>query len=279
MSDAVTIAVIRDLLAIAGLALALALGVYAVIRARSESTSSFDGNVLSRPYGAFEGVVAVILLALISYLFTALPPEVSGNEESVAPSAGGIVAGLMTTLLVAFVPVVFLNLRGLHPAELFGLRQMPLRKAAVAGFAGLAVIFPIVLVVSNLVLPLFLDPANPDARPQAPVEAFQNAHSLFETGLIAFGAVVIAPISEEILFRGFLYGVTKRFTDRWFSALFTSLVFACTHVHIAATLPLFMLAMGFAIAYELTGSLLVPVVMHALFNATQLLLLSLFTKP
>ena len=279
MPDAATIAVMRDLLLIAGLALAIAAVVYSFIRARSDVSWGLDGNVLARPYGPVEAALGLCLLGLIYFLFTSVPPAVEVPETKAPPSAEGIVSGMITTLLIALFPLVALQFRGLNPAEMFGLRQLPVRKAVSVGVSGCIVMYFIVVLITHLVLPMFLDPDSDAAKPQAPVEAFQNAHGFLQILLIIIGAVVVAPVSEEILFRGFLYGVTKRFTDRWFSAIFTSLVFACTHLNIASTLPLFVLAMGFAIAYEVTGSLIVPITMHALFNATSLLLLSFAPRP
>jgi membrane protease YdiL (CAAX protease family) len=49
--------------------------------------------------------------------------------------------------------------------------------------------------------------------------------------------------------------------------LIVSAIFALSHAHLPSLVPLFALAIGLALAYELTGSLLVPIGMHALFNA------------
>ena len=80
-------------------------------------------------------------------------------------------------------------------------------------------------------------------------------------------AIVTAPLTEELLFRGFLYGVVKRITDRWFAAVFTAMIFALVHLHVGSAPPLFLLGLCLAIAYEQTGCLLVPSFMHAMFNA------------
>ena len=56
-----------------------------------------------------------------------------------------------------------------------------------------------------------------------------------------------------------------------FAAIFTSLIFACVHRYVGGLVPLFVLSMGFAVAYEMTGCLLVPIIMHAFFNAWQTL--------
>ena len=46
----------------------------------------------------------------------------------------------------------------------------------------------------------------------------------------------------------------------------TSLIFALVHQHIGTMVPLFSLGLVLVLAYELTGSLLVPIFIHALFN-------------
>jgi membrane protease YdiL (CAAX protease family) len=50
-----------------------------------------------------------------------------------------------------------------------------------------------------------------------------------------------------------------------------SAAFAVSHWHGPSLLPLFVLALGFGLAYELTGSLLAPIIMHAFFNSTMII--------
>ena len=91
------------------------------------------------------------------------------------------------------------------------------------------------------------------------------------------GQCVLGPLAEETLFRGFVYGVLKRYTDAPFAALASSLMFAIIHLHVGSLLPLCVLAMLFCIAYEITGCLLVPMLLHMIFNATSIVMM-LFTE-
>jgi TRAP-type C4-dicarboxylate transport system substrate-binding protein len=59
----------------------------------------------------------------------------------------------------------------------------------------------------------------PDLQPQQLVETFQTSNNLGIKVLVVLAAVVIAPLAEETLFRGFVYGVLKRYTDAPFAAL------------------------------------------------------------
>ena len=50
------------------------------------------------------------------------------------------------------------------------------------------------------------------------------------------------------------------------------------HQHVGSLFPLFLLAIGLAVAYEATGCLLVPIFMHATFNGISLLAMWYATK-
>ncbi len=96
--------------------------------------------------------------------------------------------------------------------------------------------------------------------------------------VLIVGAVVLAPIVEEIVYRGFLQSALVRACDsaglsRWFAVAATSGAFAAVH---ANTVPvhglavLFVLSLAFGVAFERTGRLGVPIVMHAAFNAANI---------
>ena len=89
--------------------------------------------------------------------------------------------------------------------------------------------------------------------------------------MMAFAVAVLAPLCEEVLFRGYIYAATKRFSDRFFACLLSSLLFAVVHYNINALIPLFFLAIVLVIAYELTGSIWTPILIHALVNGSTLI--------
>jgi membrane protease YdiL (CAAX protease family) len=67
-----------------------------------------------------------------------------------------------------------------------------------------------------------------------------------------------------------LYGVLKRYAGGLPALIFSGVSFALIHLHVPSLLPLFLLACVLTFAYELSGSLLVPMAMHALFNSVTL---------
>ncbi len=86
----------------------------------------------------------------------------------------------------------------------------------------------------------------------------------------------MAPLLEEVMYRGLVQQVLRQLGVRpWPAIVLTSAAFAAMHWSIAsphALVPLFVLSLGFGWAYERSGRLLAPFVMHALFNLGNLLL-------
>ena len=64
--------------------------------------------------------------------------------------------------------------------------------------------------------------------------------------------------------------MARRYFGRFVGILVSSLLFAAVHAHLPSFAPLFVLGTCFAIAYEWSGSIIVPMTMHALFNALAL---------
>ncbi|MFD0893150.1 CPBP family intramembrane metalloprotease [Luteolibacter ambystomatis] len=91
-------------------------------------------------------------------------------------------------------------------------------------------------------------------------------------GLMALIAVVVAPLCEEIIFRGYLYPVAKRFAGAWPAAIFSALVFGAAHGNLTALLPLFLLALLLVWLYEKTGSLWSTIAVHFCFNGATVLI-------
>ena len=87
---------------------------------------------------------------------------------------------------------------------------------------------------------------------------------------IGIMAVAGAPFVEEILFRGVGLPVLARYAPPARAVVWMSLCFAVIHFHLPSLLPIFVLGVGLSLAYLATGDLLVPVVMHAAFNAVSL---------
>jgi membrane protease YdiL (CAAX protease family) len=96
--------------------------------------------------------------------------------------------------------------------------------------------------------------------------------------MLAVSAAVVAPLFEEVIFRGLLQGVLVTLlgtNHRWRAVLLAAALFAAIHIPEVTwhALPsLFILGIIFGWLYERTGSLLPGVLVHAGFNAINLVL-------
>ncbi|MDQ6810734.1 MAG: CPBP family intramembrane metalloprotease [Actinomycetota bacterium] len=81
---------------------------------------------------------------------------------------------------------------------------------------------------------------------------------------------VVAPICEEILFRGYFFAALRNWRGVWPAALITGVAFGGVHAGSAPALdliPLAGLGVGLCLLYQYTGSLYPCIVAHALNNS------------
>lgn len=274
MVDVHTFEVLRDLSIFVSIATALSLVAYRMMRVlRPEFSWNQEGQVLSRPYGAPD----LLVLAGLGLFFIAFGMQPQDSATGGAGGTGGgasndtsLILSMAFNLIICVGLLLYLfQVRGLNPAELFGLQHLHWRSLGLT-----VLIFTVVILISvNLISALtitWLEKVWPDIQPQETVKAFQESSGLGFKILVIIAAVVIAPLAEETLFRGFVYGVLKRYTDAPFAALSSSLMFAIIHMHVGSLVPLWMLAVLLCLSYEVTGCLLVPMLLHAIFNAVSI---------
>jgi len=96
-----------------------------------------------------------------------------------------------------------------------------------------------------------------------------------EVGLQVVSVVIMAPIAEELLFRGILYNTIKHTGYPIAGMIISAALFALVHGSLALMLPLFVMGFALAWVYEKSGSIIAPMMMHATFNAINFSLLKL----
>ena len=79
-------------------------------------------------------------------------------------------------------------------------------------------------------------------------------------------SAVLAPIHEELLFRGFLLPSLALWLPPWAAVALSSLLFAVVHGDLAAVLMVWWAGSLFGWCYAITGNLLAPIVLHSIFN-------------
>lgn len=91
-------------------------------------------------------------------------------------------------------------------------------------------------------------------------------------GAIAVGlaVIVVAPVTEELFFRGFFYRALRTRFRIWSAVLIDSAVFTVIHIQYIGTPEIFIVIAAFAamacLVYEKTGSIFACIAIHAAFN-------------
>ncbi len=101
---------------------------------------------------------------------------------------------------------------------------------------------------------------------QETVETFRHLNRPSDIFWFIFQAACISPIIEELFFRGYLLTFLKKHTSTWMALVLSAGIFAFAHANLAIALPLWFLGLVLGIAYENTGSLLLPIGIHACWN-------------
>jgi membrane protease YdiL (CAAX protease family) len=181
-----------------------------------------------------------------------------------AAAVVGQVAGLAAA-------VALLRSRGAPFAEVVGPVRPVLRRLGVGLALGAGT-----MVVSSLVVALLVRLSGSDAVPEQLILDDALAGGV-RTAVALVAAVLLAPVAEELLFRGLLYRALRRRRSVAVAATVSSVLFAAIHLDVAVTQPLALVGLALvgvvlALAYERTGSLVVPVAAHAGYNGTALVL-------
>ncbi len=112
-------------------------------------------------------------------------------------------------------------------------------------------------------------------HPQLAIDEFNRAKSMAGRVYLAGFAIFMAPVAEEILFRGVAYRLLRQVATRNSALILSAALFAAIHFSLPITLPLFVLGIVLGWLYETTGNLATPIVAHSIFNSINIALLFL----
>lgn len=174
--------------------------------------------------------------------------------------------GLMTYGIMEWV-------RNRRVADWFGLTRLSLPYIVIATILGSVVSLVICGWALGGVSQDFLEGIFGKLDQQEAVKMVQASDSLFYLVLSIITACVAAPLVEEFLFRGYIYGALKQKTGTLFAMVVVGGIFAVVHGNLPALVPLWAFSILLCIAYEITKSLWVPIGIHALFNVTNIVLM------
>jgi len=254
-----------------GLALALLSALYFIaslcvyvsliyqISARIRTASGAD--VPRRVFGLPEAVLASVLIFFFLMTISSTVPD-----PALQFHPRNLLANFLVSAFVVLVIASLLQFRGFDVGALAGFLKITFFRTVGTGAILLFFAYPLIGFSESINQRFF----GGGSSKQGIVEFFNGSRTIQERILIIVFAVAIAPLVEEFVFRFFIYGVLKRYVGCFLGVILSSLLFAAAHAHFPSFVPLFVLGSCFAIAYEWSGSILVSMTMHSLFNSLTL---------
>jgi uncharacterized protein len=178
------------------------------------------------------------------------------------PDAPGIVAAGTVVIDVSIVvaTLAFASLVAPPRPWQLGLRGAPLKFTLSIAAMGVGAFFLFSLLYGLLI------------RPEAQQDVIDQLGADRNTLLLVLGALVVlvvAPVCEELFFRGFLYRVLRLRMGMWIAGVLDGVVFGLVHASGTSFVALPVLAflgLVFCYVYERTGTLYATIALHCLNN-------------
>ncbi len=256
-------------LALMAAGLMVSVGILAHLRARPVNWADRVQELGRRPWTWNHAVGAAFALICLHAL-------IIGGVRWFSSSAAGVEAGvLMVAQTLVFhwailaLVVVSLVRRRLSSREAFGWELRRLPRDLAHGFIFYLGAMPLVIFYTWLYQLVLRYLGYPPRIQEVLRILLGDAAPGLRVYFVIVG-VVLAPLAEEILFRGIGLPLLLRRMGALPAVTLLSLFFAVLHFHVPAIMPLFLISAAFSIAYLYSGSIVVPIVMHALFNAVNL---------
>jgi membrane protease YdiL (CAAX protease family) len=215
-----------------------------------------------------------VIAAVLAYLLGAM--VLSGVAKVIFPESDDIRSSLIfgngaqITGLIACLVIASKFFTGGVRSFVFGRADVSSRISIVtiAGFAIVSVgLCPLVRDVTVIAV-RFFDAGHVFPSHATIVALGGKGASIFVIIALWLGAAVIAPLAEEAFFRGILQTFFfNAFGGRRMAIVLSSLAFGLVHFQQPQAIPA-LVVLGFVLgyAYERSGSLIVPVMIHAVFN-------------
>jgi membrane protease YdiL (CAAX protease family) len=218
------------------------------------------------PWMAPAALLGALVLAAVGGLIVDLPAAAFGVSITSSHIPGGleIADTVVQDLVFVLTAILFARMGGRKVRSWqFGLRPPRLRLLW-------TVLLPLGLFVAFLIFSVIWAGILDESTKEKILEQLGANEGTSLLLLSAALTCVIAPICEELLFRGFIFTALSNWKGMWPAAIITGLLFGGVHVGSAPVVdlvPLAFLGFGLCLLYRITGSLYPCIAAHSLNNS------------
>jgi uncharacterized protein len=217
------------------------------------------------PWSAPAALLGGLVLAAMASLVVDLPALAFGVKLTSSHTPAGLVIADTFVQDIAFVVAAYYCARmgrRVVRAWQFGLRPPG------AGWRSAALMIALLLVAFIMLDAVWSEIVHPTKE-----KLLETLGTKESTALLVLSAAltcIMAPICEEVLFRGYIFTALRNWHGTLLAAILTGLVFGGVHATSAPAadlLPLALLGFGLCLLYRYTGSIYPGMLAHALNNS------------
>lgn len=222
----------------------------------------------SNPFSIIDALIVISVILIYSFF---LPIEEMswflGLGSIICPSKPILGVVFLSALLqgIIFVALVLaiVKLKYKQSWAAIGLHKDLDRHWLMLGLGQGVLLFFIVTIVGIIMSSIYPY----EVKPQAFASVINSVSNWREALLLIVIGSVIAPISEEIYFRGFLYTALKGKTGKTAAIIISASFFGLLHFDLLRFIPITLGGIWLTYIYEKTGSLLTSMLAHSVWNS------------
>lgn len=218
-------------------------------------------------WAVFSFVTGWFIVGALYEWLAPLMPSLQSMNESALQAALTALSWAVTLAIAIGGPYVALKQRVTR--DDIGLQRLPTWGEiglAAAGYVASTILAAIIIFIIASIIPGF-------NAEEAQDVGFSNLVFRYEFIIAFVTLVVIAPIVEEIFFRGYLYSRLKKYLPTWMAIIIVSALFGVAHGQINVGIMTFVMSIFLCLLRDLTGSLWPAITMHMIRNGIAFIVL------
>lgn len=227
------------------------------------------------PWGVSDCLAIILLVALSSIVLTSLSARLLNRMPLPVPGSNGrdailiLVSGYIQSLFFIVLVLLCVLVKYRAPLAEVGLTRFPWKDIFYKGILGGLVVLVVVFFLLSIIISLLHK--TPPPQPLTELLIASRNRGFLVLSFLLVG--VLAPLGEEVYFRGFVYPAIRWRLGMLPAVLVSSAFFGALHFDLFRFLPLTAGGAALALICERTGSLLPSIFAHSTWNITMLLLI------
>jgi len=208
-------------------------------------------------------VASSLITSIILEILVALHVPLKNIDESILETVVALIVYGFSLLLTVGLPWIMPKLKHwqLSWKEL-GFTRWPSWSDIIwgpVGFAIAMILATVLLSIAKIIVPAL----NVD---QSQDTGYSGIHASYQYYLAFFTLVILAPLAEETLFRGFLFGRLRTYLPAWVAVVVSAGLFGLVHGQWNLGITMFAMGVVLASLRQLTGSIWAGVMLHMVKN-------------